>query len=132
MRLSRFKMVQNTTLSIFKRQLFPCLNSLLRQAAAAAGAIAPAPQQSYYEKSQKQVPKAKKARVEKSNYRSTEHILSTSNICERLLSLNKLIMTHLRKNMDPDTLTKVLFLKGNKPLRADKSIIDEIIADLAE
>ena len=41
-------------------------------------------------------------------------------------------MTHLRKSMDPDTLNMVLFLKANKTLLADKSMIDEIIAEFAE
>ena len=40
-------------------------------------------------------------------------------------------MTDLRKNMDPDTLNMTLFLNANKKLWADKSIIDEIIADFA-
>jgi hypothetical protein len=33
--------------------------------------------------------------------------------------------------MDPDTLNMILFLKANKQLWADKTIIDEIIADFS-
>ena len=40
-------------------------------------------------------------------------------------------MTDLRKHMDPDTLNMILFLKANKNLWADKSIIDEITAEFA-
>ena len=75
--------------------------------------------------------KLKLASVEKSAYRSTEHMSSTSNVCERLFSVAKLVMSHLRKNMDPDTLNMILLLKANKALWTDKFIIDEIIADFA-
>ena len=82
-------------------------------------------------RAQQQSEDKKRRRIEKSNYRSTEHVSATSNICERLFSAAKLIMTDLRKHMDPDTLNMVLFLKANKNLWADKSIIDEIIAKFA-
>ena len=93
--------------------------------------ILPAPQLSFFERAQKDSEDRKRARVEKSSYRSTEHVSATSNICERLFSLAKLVMTHLRKHMDPDTLNMILFLKANKQLWEDKYIIDEIIADFA-
>jgi len=100
-------------------------------AAAAAAAVTP-PQLSFFERAHKESQDRKRARVEKSNYRSTEHVSATSNICERLFSLAKLIMTHLRKHMDPDTLNMILFLKANKQLWAEKNIIDEIIADFGD
>ena len=40
-------------------------------------------------------------------------------------------MSDLRKQMDPDTLNMLFFLKANKQLWADKTIIDEIIAEFA-
>jgi hypothetical protein len=86
---------------------------------------------SFFEKSQKESQSVKRSRVEKSKYRSTEHVSSTSNVCERLFSVAKLVMSDLRKQMDPDTLNMILFLKANKQLWADKTIIDEIIADFA-
>ena len=100
-------------------------------AAAAAAAVTP-PQLSFFERAHKESQDRKRARVEKSNYRSTEHVSATSNICERLFSLAKLIMTHLRKHMDPVTLNMILFLKANKQLWAEKNIIDEIIADFGD
>jgi hypothetical protein len=56
----------------------------------------------------------KRARVSKSKYRSTLHVSSTSNLCERLFSVAKLIMSPLRKHMDPDHVQCLLFLKANK------------------
>ena len=58
----------------------------------------------------------KRARVDKSKYRSTLNVSSTSNMCERFFSAAKLIMSALRKHMDPDHLEKFLFLKANKSL----------------
>ena len=63
----------------------------------------------------------------RSLYRSTLHVSSTSNICERLFSNAKLIMSHLRSHMDPDSLAMLLFLKANKRFWVDKSVIDDII-----
>ena len=73
----------------------------------------------------------KRSRVEDSKYRLTEHVSSTFNVCERLFSVAKLVISDLRKQMNPDTLNMILFLKANKELRADKTEIDEIIAEFA-
>jgi len=102
-------------------------------AVAGGAAINPEPEGtlSFFEKSQKESQSMKRSRVEKSKYRSTEHVSSTSNVCERLFSVAKLVMSDLRKHMEPDTLNMILFLKANKQLWADKTIIDEIIADFA-
>jgi hypothetical protein len=94
-------------------------------------AAAPVVQLSFFERAHKDSHDKKKARLEKSKYRSTEHVSAMSNICERLFSLAKLIMTHLRKSMDPETLNMLLFLKANKTLWNEKNIFDEIIADFA-
>ena len=94
-----------------------------------AAAAAQPPQVSFFNKSHTESQQLKKARAEKSAYLSTEHVSSTSNVCERLFSVARLVMSHLRKNMDPGTLNMILFLKANKALWTDKSIIDEIIAD---
>ncbi len=56
----------------------------------------------------------------------------TSNIVERLFSNAKLIMTALRKKMDPDTLNMILFLKANRELWPNAAIIQMIINDLKE
>ena len=100
-------------------------------AAPAAAAEPATPDVSFFQRAQQRSEDKKRKRVEKSSYRSTEHVSATSNICERLFSAAKLIMTDLRKHMDPDTLNMILFLKANKNLWADKSIIDEIIAEFA-
>ena len=57
---------------------------------------------------------AKRQRTDRSLYRSTLHVSSTSNICERLFRNAMLIMSHLRSHMDPDSLAMLLFLKANK------------------
>ena len=57
--------------------------------------------------------KEKRRKVDSSKYRSTIHVLPQSNLCERLFSLAKLIMTDLRQSMNPSTLNDVLFLKSN-------------------
>ena len=101
-------------------------------APAPLAAAAPAtPEASFFQRAQQQSELKKRKRVEKSSYRSTEHVSATSNICERLFSAAKLIMTDLRKQMDPDTLNTILFLKANKNLWTEKSIIDEIIVESA-
>ena len=56
---------------------------------------------------------SKRRRVETSRYRFTLHVSATSNICERLLSNARLIMTHLRASMDPASCDMLLFLKFN-------------------
>ena len=60
-----------------------------------------------------------------SKYRSTAHVLPTSNLCERLFSLAKLILTDLRQNMNPSTLNDILFLKSNRRLW-NANLIQEI------
>ena len=57
--------------------------------------------------------KDKRRKVDFSKYRSTIHVLPQSNLCERLFSLAKLIMTDRRQSMNPSTLNDVLFLKSN-------------------
>ncbi len=42
----------------------------------------------------------------------------------------KLIMTALRKKMDPDTLNMILFLKANRELWSIAAIIQKIFNDL--
>ena len=69
----------------------------------AAAAEPASPEVSFFQRAQKQGEEKKRRRIEKSINRSTEHGSATSNICERLFSAAKLIMTDLRKNMDPDT-----------------------------
>ena len=49
---------------------------------------------------------AKKRRVIESKYRSTEHVLSTSNLCKRLFSLCKILMSDRRKSMHPQSNSK--------------------------
>lgn len=54
--------------------------------------------------------------VTSSLYKPTNHILPTSNICERLFSIARVVSTHNRKGMTPDNLNRVLFLRFNKNL----------------
>lgn len=58
----------------------------------------------------------KKARTSASKYRCLKHIACTSNICERLFSQAKLILTDRRSSMKPKNLNMVLFLKTNMDL----------------
>ena len=60
-----------------------------------------------------------------SKYRSTAHVLPTSNLCERLFSLAKLILTDLRQNMSPSTLNDTLSLKSSRRLW-NANLIQEI------
>ena len=46
-------------------------------------------------------------------YVSTIHVLSQSNLCERLFSLAKLVMSDRRQSMNPTTLNNLLLLKLN-------------------
>ena len=85
--------------------------------------------QSFFQRSVNNSLESKRARIEISKYRSTEHVSTTSNVCERLFSAAKLNMSHLRSSMDPYSLNIILFLKANKSLWEDKSLIDEIIND---
>jgi hypothetical protein len=55
-------------------------------------------------------------------YLPTAHVLSQSNLCERLFSLAKLIMTDRRQSMHPSTLNDLLLLKLNHKLWAVSDI----------
>lgn len=58
--------------------------------------------------------RAKRRRVEVvEKYVSTIHVLSQSNLCERLFSLAKLILSDRRQSMHPSTLNNLLLLKLN-------------------
>jgi hypothetical protein len=70
---------------------------------------------------------AKRRRVIESKYRSTEHVLSTSNLCERLFSQCKILMSDRRKSMHPQTLNEILFLKANKHFWTHPSSIQEVL-----
>ncbi len=59
---------------------------------------------------------SKKARVGSDMYINLNHILATSNICERLFSRCSLIMTPMRSNMDPSSMELLIFLRENKHL----------------
>ena len=69
---------------------------------------------------------AKRQRIEKSAYRSMKHVSPTSNVCERLFSRAKLIMTDQRKHMTPYHLEMMLFLRFNSDLW-NIAILDDII-----
>jgi len=60
---------------------------------------------------------AKKARREKpSEYMSIYWIPATSNMCERLFSRARLVLSDYRKSMSPVTLEALLFLNCNRRL----------------
>ena len=82
---------------------------------------------SFFQRSVERANSEKRQRLSDSSYRSTEHVSFTSNVAERLFTVAKLNMSHLRSHMDPQTLNIILFLKFNKSLWKDKSIIDEIL-----
>ncbi len=67
----------------------------------------------------------KRRRGEKSEYRSTLHVSATSNVCERLFSAARLILNHLRCNMDPASCELLLFLNFNRQLWDNPRIFDE-------
>ena len=73
----------------------------------------------------------KRARIDRSKYRFTQHVTETSNMCERLFSLAKLIMSYLRKHMDPDHLEWLLFIKANKNIWLSMPKIIQDILDNA-
>jgi len=62
-----------------------------------------------------------------SKYRSTKHVSSQVNLCERLFSSGRLVMSYLRSHMNPDSLEQVLFLKVNKDYWLDAKIIDDVM-----
>ena len=72
----------------------------------------------------------KKPRNDKSKYHQT--VLAMSNICEPLFSAAKLILTDLIKNMDPNTVAMILFLKSNMNMWKNVAIIDEVIKEIGE
>ena len=51
-----------------------------------------------------------------SNYRSVNHVSSTSCICERVFSRGKLVLTDLRGSLDPSTFEDVMILSYNNDL----------------
>ena len=70
----------------------------------------------------------KKRKLEfKSKYRNLSYVVSTSNVCERLFSQAKLVMSSLRQSMHPDTLNMILFLKANRHLWSNALIIEDIL-----
>jgi hypothetical protein len=75
---------------------------------------------------------AKRRRLQISKYRSTKHVYSQSNLCERLFSHAKIIMTDRRKLMSPYTLNNLLFLKANRRYWPSSIIVDEILNDEKE
>ena len=74
---------------------------------------------------------AKKAKNSRraTKYRSMNHLVTTSNIVERLFSRAKLIMRDQRKLMEPQHLELLLFLRCNKFLWNEVTIDDIIVAD---
>ena len=58
-----------------------------------------------------------------------KHVSPTSNICERLFSRAKLIMSATRRNMNPDSLNMLLFLRANRHVWPNPSIIQKILHD---
>ena len=69
----------------------------------------------------------KRARAGTSDYRSVRHVSSTTNIVERLFGKAKHIMTALRRKMDPSSLNMLLFLKANRKLWPNASIVQKIL-----
>ena len=62
--------------------------------------------------------------------RSVSHISPTSNICERLFSRSKLVMTANRRSMDPTTLENIMMLRCSKDLWDARTI--EMIREIEE
>lgn len=81
----------------------------------------------YAETIRRNAVKSNKRKSNKSLYRSVAHCISTSNVCERLFSLAKLLMCSLRKSMSPSTLNMRLFLKANRNLWPSAFIIQDIL-----
>ena len=79
----------------------------------------------------------KRSRIEKSKYRSTEHVSSTSEVCERIFSVAELVMSDLRKHMDSRSCThsNILLESGQRTVGwyhttiIDGSITDFVAAD---
>ena len=54
--------------------------------------------------------------------RPIRHILRVNNICERIFSRTKRIMTDSRKHMDPSTLESLIMLRTNKDMWDERDI----------
>ena len=74
----------------------------------------------------------KRRRMGNFKYRSTEHVLPTSNSCERLFSASRLIMSYLRSGIDCASCEMLLFLKLIYRLREDPKLIDDIMLQLSQ
>jgi hypothetical protein len=61
-------------------------------------------------------------------HRTTIHVVPQSNLCKRLFSHAKIIMSGRRKHMKPQTLNEVLLLKANRQLWGP-GLIQEILND---
>ena len=57
-----------------------------------------------------------KKKSKNAEYRPVLHVFPNSNICERLFSGNKLVMSDQRKSMDPSTIETVTMLDQNSDL----------------
>jgi len=60
--------------------------------------------------------------LHKGGIRSIRHLPRCNNICERLFSRTKLIMTDNRKSMDPSTLETIIMLRMNKDLWDERDV----------
>ena len=93
----------------------------LKPAVAAAGNAEkegepPAQHKAYADRVLSMAQQDKRQRIDTSKYRTTIHVLPQSNLCERLFSHAKIIMSDRRKHMKPQTLNDVLLLKANRQL----------------
>jgi hypothetical protein len=76
----------------------------------------------------KDAEKRKRPRLEQqtSRYMKLDHLTPTSNKCERLFSLTKILLSDRRKKMDPYHLELSVFLRANKDLWNEYTI-DEML-----
>jgi hypothetical protein len=96
-------------------------------AAVAAAAAAAAPVVGFADQVLIAAAQQKKQRLLETEYKDTRHVKVDNNNCERLFSLAKLVNTPQRGNMDPDTLETFLFLKANKDLWENPTVMQEIL-----
>ena len=75
------------------------------------------------------VHESKRRRLATSKYEDVSHVSPTTVLNKRLFSNCRVIMNHLRKSMDLDSLEFLLFLKINYEYWKDAKIIDEIITE---
>ena len=61
-----------------------------------------------------------------SAYKDLTHIPPTSNICERLFSGVRLVLTDYRKRMGPYTMESLMFLKANRKYWDEKLVSDMV------